>query len=1099
MSSSTSQPSEGPEKAGDALPSGVPDILVQRIDPAAAPAELQLILANITDDFRRRTGGSDAVADVHVEGTTTGGTQNQPETRLVERPTISKEAAIAKEIKNVSVPNTLPQQLANIFLEVIREGEKVRPKDNQSIVAIMRMYGKAYCPCAEKCCPSVLRTTLDVFPLLYLHQGMVSPEERFPEPSNLESWCTSLFSEKFNALIAGLITQLNEPLRASVAGGITRYEIVQDIIQLENNMIEKFSTFRSAPSVREIKAQRNASIVGLAAAVVTDCPDPLTHPRNLHPLRKALKTLQDAAKTEIEQFMKSCHKVEAELLEGYIKRLEDRLTTDNSDKKATSRIEGEIENAIITKRQIRDLCIAEINKSLGNHSSAIDKVVDDALKDCQDVIDQSSYLQLEKLSRMTVARSLHVARLDLYDDIKKILNGGRASPTHSQPLTDHEVGASTKIQKAMQEVFLTIQNRLGVPIIDRNAFVESATKCYQSLGEKITIQVSENERLLEVTEVLQTLRLYEENIVDSLPEKIDILQARHLCKIMAQRLDASASCVMQMDSRFGVSTQRQAEAFRERTEPLLEQFLPTPSTGFDIEGTGPMLREALIAEFCDAVSRASFLKDERELNVRESRAAIEHDCLETIYTIHDLHQFLLWFGTEMACFRNSHRSELTPSSLDILDDDEIAIHFAPLFRKIGERFDVQNFSLSPASIASIAIVSGTPILAQKALSQIINILKKDNILAKITTLSASIPEAEFHVLQAELNFYMDDIKALLQNFFKAWLKEGIRSFSELNMVKTLIGSSFGEIADKVQRSANAIVIRSAALVLAAMGEQFNHLYASWEKNLQSPANISTEEKDVIDTSPWYANTTLEHSFEEGLDSTLASGKLTDEYLRSSMNVIVENTAGTPQLMSESDISQNTFTEQIEAFRSAALAVVVDLTNPARPVKEKPIQPQTINAPEQYQRLVAGLGYAVDTVSAEPLRRHFAKELLQWFAECEAQRMETNDVVIAYNKALGVLAAENADALEALWKSDEGQASLEAFDVFVAAAERFCASLKDSMTVQEVTLCLRAIREIFTPAVAEILRADATLGVKITGQHEAALQKIEAQFNPPPTE
>ncbi len=194
----------------------------------------------------------------------------------------------------------------------------------------------------------------------------------------------------------------------------------------------------------------------------------------------------------------------------------------------------------------------------------------------------------------------------------------------------------------------------------------------------------------------------------------------------------------------------------------------------------------------------------------------------------------------------------------------------------------------------------------------------------------------------------------------------------------------------------------------------------------------------------------------------------------------------------------TCTPLIEAFREAARAVVADLTNLSPPRKNQPIQRQTINTPEQYGRLVAGLGYAVDRVSIEPLRQYFVQELREWFVNCEAPRMMRNDLVTAYNGVLQDISTENADALQLIWETKEGQASCEAFNVFGTAATALLDGLDDSMTQREITECLQAIRDAFAPAAAALTNDDQALGAKIAAEHETALQHMEATLHPPVT-
>ncbi len=306
------------EQVGNLAATADDGLIVRRIDPATASPEMASVLARVTTDFQGRLQK----------------VSQNPGVVTIERD--ASTGVIAKEENNVGIRNTLSKQLASIFLEIVEEGEKKHPAKKDAIAEILRMYASIYCPCAENCCPSVLRTALDFFPLEHLHQGMVNPEERFPAPSKIEAWCMSLLSTKFDALTTQFVTQLPQHLRHSEAGTITRYEIISDIVHMEEDMVEMLSTLRFAPSVPEIKAQRNASIVGLAAAVVTDCPDPLRSIRDLQPLRKSLKTVQDSVKTEKNAFMRSCHTVEAELLGRYIKRLEYRLMRGKSDEETTS-------------------------------------------------------------------------------------------------------------------------------------------------------------------------------------------------------------------------------------------------------------------------------------------------------------------------------------------------------------------------------------------------------------------------------------------------------------------------------------------------------------------------------------------------------------------------------------------------------------------------------------------------------------------------------------------------------------------------------------------------------------------------------------------
>jgi len=139
---------------------------------------------------------------------------------------------------------------------------------------------------------------------------------------------------------------------------------VQDIVRMEEGMVEMLSTLPSAPSVPEINSHRNASIVGLSAAVVTDCPDPLRHSRDLDPLRKVLRILEDSSRTERNPFMKNCHTTEKKLLEKYIKRLEDCLAhreTSNGEVAkilpGNSDIVTETAEKSISKKNLLDLLV----------------------------------------------------------------------------------------------------------------------------------------------------------------------------------------------------------------------------------------------------------------------------------------------------------------------------------------------------------------------------------------------------------------------------------------------------------------------------------------------------------------------------------------------------------------------------------------------------------------------------------------------------------------------------------------------------------------------------------------------------------------------
>lgn len=599
---------------------------IKRIDPALESPEIASVLAKITTDFQGRLQ-KDSVNPraIGVQGST------------------ASTGVIAKEIKNVSVPNTLPQQLANIFFEVIREGKKVHPKDSQSVVEIMRTYGNAYCPCAEKCCPSVLRTTLDVFPLVYLHQGMVSPEERFPEPSKLEEWCTSLFSVKFDALIAGLMSQLNEPLTVSEAGTITRYEIVQDIVQMEKSMIEMLSTLRFAPSVPEIKAQRNASIVGLAATVVTDCPDPLRGIRDLQPLRNVLKTLQDEVRSEKNPFMKSCHKLEVELLEKYIKQLEDRLTTGNSKKKATSDVfqvsqqtdekrSVETVQKSITKQEIISRCqdaFANAFKNPAVHPAYL-RIISTLTNSLPDTIDQSSYESLFGLSQCCVAAGHRIFGLDIPPAAKQILNEGRSldpNGTGIQPI-ESQLEESRAAEVNMQQVFIEIQERLGIATVDRNDFYQKIQPIVLAQRRTLKVDGKQNYISKQETEVIVGANSFDnfvKEFCNAMPERIDILQARQMCHRYVSVFKSHGVTVRKSNPTLSTGYFDGADELEIQFKQLLEAF-PKNS------------RSERAAEKAETVNRSITQQEIRDLCIAEidktlgSEATSIHDFIDSTLT-----------------------------------------------------------------------------------------------------------------------------------------------------------------------------------------------------------------------------------------------------------------------------------------------------------------------------------------------------------------------------------------------------------------------------------------------------------------------------------
>ncbi len=568
----------------------------------------------------------------------------------------------------------------------------------------------------------------------------------------------------------------------------------------------------------------------------------------------------------------------------------------------------QLERKSMTKQEIIDLCIQKMSAtSLNSSLLTLDqRTLRPLLEQCPEIIDETSYEQLFRLSHLCLNTSIRLQSADFDPDIKKSMNGGVViSEARVHP---HNLDECRQRELAYQAVFSMIQERLNIHTVNSALFNSRlATLKEGVMGSMDVIQERPTKKGLQHIPVLQALIKYYVSYWKSLPQGLDVLLARRVCEDVLNRALTENEIIRKVLPRHAVSAVTLAADLRMKFDELLDAEFPS-SADTGLEGVGPLSREVFCNAFCDVISRASFFGTaEVDLEVERSRDAIQGQCPDIISCIQDLHKFLLWFATQMALLRKDARNEAGEGySLELAPDDEIAVHFAPIFKQIGDKFGMSNFGLNAVSINSIAETTGTSIPAGKAKGQVLNVLKQDSISSGVRALAQSISPEDIAVQQkfiSELNDYIQELRNLITQFFLTWLPEGIRSINDSKMVGSLITSSVGEIMQCLERPEYNNQGSSPTINFwEGILDKLTKVYELWETSLHTSASTSVVQTDSIDTPAWHANKTLAHPLPEGAEPTWESGRLTHDYLMSSMEALANGARDNAQLRSDLDVS-----------------------------------------------------------------------------------------------------------------------------------------------------------------------------------------------------
>lgn len=180
--------------------------------------------------------------------------------------------------------------LADLYDKKLRDGLE-RYSDKRDIVETLLRYEKMGLEQAlSMFCRKEFATKLDLLPLEEWHRNCNDPQQRWPEPSEIEKWSMDYYQEHFVPYFESLSERLAPSLTlCPEPGTLTRQEVIDAIDTVRQDV--DFRSIPLAPGTphNQINAYWNDAILMTRALIIRECPEILRS-------KEVIRTMKDTMK-----------------------------------------------------------------------------------------------------------------------------------------------------------------------------------------------------------------------------------------------------------------------------------------------------------------------------------------------------------------------------------------------------------------------------------------------------------------------------------------------------------------------------------------------------------------------------------------------------------------------------------------------------------------------------------------------------------------------------------------------------------------------------------------------------------------------------------
>ena len=182
-------------------------------------------------------------------------------------------------------------------LDVVTElGQMLFHKQREVFSEQVDLYRQLFLRAVREQCPQRFASDVDFIPLEDVCRVTNDPAERTPPPSRMEHWMMKTFPPRFATAMEQFKQQLPiSPRKPLVPGTLTRKQVIRAIGDLQGKLEEQIAQVPGLPKGKTVKSEASTALTAARSLVVLRCPEPLSSPQDLQPLKDAMRRIRPGA------------------------------------------------------------------------------------------------------------------------------------------------------------------------------------------------------------------------------------------------------------------------------------------------------------------------------------------------------------------------------------------------------------------------------------------------------------------------------------------------------------------------------------------------------------------------------------------------------------------------------------------------------------------------------------------------------------------------------------------------------------------------------------------------------------------------------------
>ncbi len=279
---------------------------------------------------------------------------------------------------------------------------------------------------------------------------------------------------------------------------------------------------------------------------------------------------------------------EAIELKGFISQMHDYMVSEYEKAFADAGIPPYTESCgaetaperSVSKADLFTLCEKEVAEMIERDdpvaAANFRSVLSTVLEKCPESINRSTYGSLSKLAALCVLRTLRIAQLDLGEEAKRTLNGGKPVPS----LGEAGRALITPCEQGLQKVFASLQEQLDIHTVDFASFLQDVRKITQPItaANMATLknhQATHSESAyMRLADEMYAVASLETQIEKAAPSRVDSLQARQFCRHVSTVFAALVYLIGEVDQNLRTAFLKELEGVEERLDQLMQKEFP---------------------------------------------------------------------------------------------------------------------------------------------------------------------------------------------------------------------------------------------------------------------------------------------------------------------------------------------------------------------------------------------------------------------------------------------------------------------------------------------------------------------------------------------